>query len=333
MQNLAHKLSTSWYKQTTWWTYLLLPLALLFSFIVCLRRWLYQKKIKVITKLNVPVIVVGNITVGGTGKTPLVIYLANLLVAHGYRPGIISRGYKGQNKQWQIVSRDSDPLQVGDEAVLLALRTKCPVVIGRQRVAAAKALLANYGCDVILSDDGLQHYALGRDIEIAVVDGARGFGNGFLLPAGPLREPIKRLATVDFIVANGKNVDDAFLMKLSTNKLYNLQQPYLTVDLSELVGKAVHAIAAIGHPQRFFDLLQESGLEVTPHIFPDHYIFKVSDVDFPDEIMVIMTEKDAVKVKPFANKKLWCLPITAELPAKFDNDILVRLTECIQNKQ
>ena len=330
MQHLGHKLSVSWYQHSSWWPYLLLPLAMLFFLIIQIRRWVY--KIKCSDQFNVPIIVVGNITVGGTGKTPLVIYLAELLTAQGYHPGIISRGYKAENKRSQTITKNSDPLLVGDEALLLAIRTNCPVVINRDRTAAAKALLANYHCDVIISDDGLQHYALARDIEIAVIDGTRRFGNGFLLPAGPLREPVKRLATVDFIVANGTNTVDEFSMKLGINKLYNLQQPNLTLDLTTLKGKMVHAVAGIGNPERFFMLLRSMGLNIVPHAFADHYAFKASDVDFQDEFMVIMTEKDAVKAKKFNNKNLWCLPITAELPVKFDHDLLTQLEKCIKNK-
>ncbi len=325
MQNLKQKLSNSWYQQSTWWTYLLLPLTLFFSFIVHLRHFLYKKRFKAVNKLNAPVIVVGNITVGGTGKTPLVIYLAELLVTKGYRPGIVSRGYGGQNKRWSIVTKNSDPAQVGDEALLLVDRTHCPVIIGRNRVIAAKALLAHYGCDIIISDDGLQHYALARDIEIAVIDGVRRFGNGFLLPAGPLRESIKRLSSVDFVVTNGKNMLNEFSMELDVNKLYNLQQPNLTLDLLTLKGKKVHAVAGIGHPQRFFTLLQDAGLNIIPHTFSDHYAFKASDVDFHDQFMVIMTEKDATKCKSFKNERLWCLSVTASLSTNFADNLLERL--------
>ena len=323
MKNLQNKINAGWYGSSKWWMFVLLPLSIVFSIIVNIRYWLYKKKLKHSTKLDVPVIIVGNITVGGTGKTPLVIYLAKLLCRHGYRPGIVTRGYGGENKVCHTVTAYSKVNQVGDEAILIAQRTNCPLVVGHHRVAAVKKLLIEYQCDVVISDDGLQHYALARDIEIVVIDGLRRFGNNLLLPAGPLREPTKRLKTADFIVNNSGKVGlDEFSMELLKDKLYNLVRPKKTVTLADWQGKTVHAVAGIGHPQRFFAVLRLAGLKVLTHCFADHYIYQAKDVDFADGFAVIMTEKDAVKCQQFNNEQLWCLPITAQLSVEFDAKLL-----------
>ena len=237
------------------------PLSLVFQLLAAIRYWAYQAGILSQTKLAVPVIVVGNIVVGGSGKTPLVVYLVDLLTKAGYQPGIISRGYGGQASHWpQHVTATSDPLLVGDEPVLLAQRCQCPIVVAPNRVAAGQQLLANYACNVIVSDDGLQHYALQRDIEIAVMDTRRGIGNGWRLPAGPLRESIERLQTVDFVVynqADQANNDKIFApathhMSLQPIELVNLLNQQQTQPLAAFAERTVHAIAGIGDPQRFF---------------------------------------------------------------------------------
>jgi tetraacyldisaccharide 4'-kinase len=300
-----------WYKDA-FLGILLLPFAYIFSDIVRVRRFLYRKGILKSNTVPVPVIVVGNITVGGTGKTPLVIWLADLLTKSGYKPGIISRGYAGKSETWpQSVTENSDVNSVGDEALLIAKQTHLPVVVGALRVDAAKKLLADFDCNVVLSDDGLQHYRLNRDIEIAVIDGERRFGNGYCLPAGPLREPIERLSSVDFIVVNGnKYEDDEFSMQLVGDTAIRLSTGELK-PLQEFLGIDCHALAGIGNPERFFKLLESSGLSCTTHSFPDHYQFERDDIEFGDNKPVLMTEKDAVKCTHFAEPQHWYLPVKA----------------------
>lgn len=307
------------------WTALtvaLLPLSAIFCVIVALRRWAYRVGILRRTRLPIPVIVVGNISVGGTGKTPLVIALVELLRAHGWRPGVITRGYGGNATSWpQAVTAASDPTAVGDEAVLIARRTGVPVMAGPQRRESARALLAQ-ACDIVISDDGLQHYALVRDLEIAVIDGARGLGNGLCLPAGPLRESRARLRTVDARVVQGVAMGDAFVMRLQADDLRAVANER-TVALVDLP-RRVHAVAGIGNPARFFSSLSALGLTVVPHPFPDHHRFTAADLDFGDTLPVIMTEKDAVKCRAFARADVYYLPVRALLPAEFDTFILTQ---------
>lgn len=297
---------------------ILLPLSWLFCAIAIARRWLYALDVLTSHKLPVPVIVVGNISVGGTGKTPLVTWLVAHLKAQGYQPGIVSRGYGGKANHWpQQVRPDSDPRMVGDEAILLSRRCDCPMSVGPDRVAAAKALLEYTDCDIIVSDDGMQHYALGRDIEIAVVDGVRRFGNGHCLPAGPLREPQSRLQSVDLVITNGIAGVREYSMKLEPDSLWNLASPQEHRPLSAFRGITVHAVAGIGHPQRFFDQLTDSGLTVMEHPFPDHHPFSREDIQFDDELPVLMTEKDAVKCLDFAQPRHWCVPVQARIDERF----------------
>ncbi len=296
--------------------FFLAPLSWLFCAIVWLRRKIY--KLGFSHHVPVPVIVVGNITVGGTGKTPLVIWLGKFLRKNGFKPGIVSRGYGGQATTWpQAVFPDSDPRLVGDEPVLLARHSGCPVAIAPRRIIAVESLLDQ--CDLIICDDGLQHYALHRDIEIAVVDEKRRYGNGFCLPAGPLREPVSRLNSVDFIVFNGST------MLFDITSLRNVADKILLQDLSDLRGHTVHAIAGIGHPARFFACLREQGLILYCHEFPDHYHYCQSDIQFDDNFPVIMTEKDAVKCQRFAGPHHWYLPITARLSNEFSDHLLERI--------
>ncbi|MDD5275280.1 MAG: tetraacyldisaccharide 4'-kinase [Methylovulum sp.] len=321
-RTLARWVENIWYKDSIIGTWLM-PLGFLFSDIAQFRKFLYRLGMLKKHRLPVPVIVVGNITVGGTGKTPLIICLAKLLKEAGYRPGIISRGYGGQSASWpQSVDAGSDASQVGDEAVLMVKRTQCPVVVAPLRVAAAKQLLSETDCNVILSDDGLQHYALDRDIEIAVIDGERRFGNGYCLPAGPLREPINRLQSVDFIVVNGEKVEaNELAMQLVGDMAVNIatgeQKP-----LAEFAAVACHALAGIGNPERFFKLLAAAGLACTTHSFPDHYQFQQADIVFADSDPVLMTEKDAVKCTAFASQQHWYLPVIAVPETGFAEQLL-----------
>jgi tetraacyldisaccharide 4'-kinase len=309
---------------------LLYPLSLLFAAVAAIRRALYRLGWQSSVRMRVPVIVVGNITVGGTGKTPLVTWLAQFLKDNGYHPGIVTRGYGG-SEQVQEVRGESDPAVAGDEPVLLARRSTAPVFAGRKRPEAAAVLLRTHPkCDLILSDDGLQHYALARDLEIAVVDGERRFGNGFLLPAGPLREPVRRLSTVDAVVVNGDGTlpplhAPQYRMKLAGATFHNLLNPDFHASLGDLRGKALHAIAAIGNPQRFFARLQQAGLEFRAHPFPDHFRFSADDLAFAGDDIVLMTEKDAVKCQAFARESWWYLPVEAEVDPALGTLILNKL--------
>jgi tetraacyldisaccharide 4'-kinase len=306
----------------------LIPLSWIFRAAAALRRECYKRGILRSYSLPVPVIIVGNISVGGTGKTPLLIYLAELLRVAGRRPGIVSRGYGGQSAHWpRRVYRNSDPTDVGDEAILIAERTGCPVAVGPRRADAAQLLLENQECDMILSDDGLQHYALQRTLEIAVIDGERRFGNGYCLPAGPLREPVSRLNSVDLTVCNGRSGNRGeYLMQIHGNIALNLSTGE-SQPLSYFVGRPCHAFAGIGNPQRFFELLQDAGISCETHIFPDHYAYRRADIDFPDGAPVLMTEKDAVKCRRFRKGNFWYIPAKAELPKTFDEHFLHLLEE------
>jgi tetraacyldisaccharide 4'-kinase len=299
---------------------ILTPVSWFFCLVVWLRRLLYKSGVLAVYRAPVPVLVVGNITVGGTGKTPLVVWLVELLMNLGYRPGIVSRGYRGKSATWpRSVDWNSDPLEVGDEPVLLARRTRCPVCVGPDRPAAAKWLIEQAGCDFIVSDDGLQHYALARDLEIAVVDGERRLGNGLCLPAGPLRERASRLTTVDLIIANGVGRDGEHAMKLSATAAVNLQDAGLNRALEDFIGGPVHAVAGIGNPARFFKTLRQKGLDVIEHPFPDHHDFRFADIFFKDEFPVLMTEKDAVKCARFAKVSHWFLKVDADPDSNFTN--------------
>jgi len=304
------------------------PLSALFGLIVKVRGFLYSKGYLKSTQLPVPVLVVGNITVGGTGKTPMVIYLAELLKAAGYSPGIISRGYGGIASSWpQQVRADSDARVVGDEAKILAARTDCPVAVGPKRVDSALALIKHHGCDIIISDDGLQHYALQRDIEIVLIDGERRQGNGYLLPAGPLREPVERLKSVDFIVCNGLANKGEFPLQIDGDIAVRINDESKQKELRELGNHPCHALAGLGNPARFFAHLKKFGLAFDSHTFPDHYIYTQQDISFDDDNQVLMTEKDAVKCTTIATDKHWYVPIKAKMSEKFSLSLLALIKE------
>jgi tetraacyldisaccharide 4'-kinase len=308
-------LERSWYApHRSPLTLLLLPLAGVYCLLSLVRRLTYRCRLARTHRLSVPVIVVGNITVGGTGKTPLVIWLARYLRELGYHPGIVSRGYGGRSPSWPVaVDADSDPAMVGDEPVLLARHSECPVCVGPDRVRAARQLLREQPCDVLLSDDGLQHLRMERDIEIAVVDGERRLGNGLCLPAGPLREPARRLRRVDLVVVNGGRPEPGeFVMTLRDQALVRLSDGS-TRPADSVRGETVHAVAGIGSPQRFFSQLERLGAHVIRHAFPDHHPFVATDLDFAsDGRSLIMTEKDAVKCRSFADERCWYLAVAAE---------------------
>ncbi|MDP1870986.1 MAG: tetraacyldisaccharide 4'-kinase [Gallionella sp.] len=314
-----------WY-QRNWRHLLLLPASWLFGAMAALRRTLYRHSVLRSFKLSVPVIVIGNISVGGTGKTPLTLKLAQQLSNAGRHPVIISRGFGG-NKAQQAVTPGSTAEEVGDEPKLMAQRGICPVWVGRDRVATAQAALqAHPLCDVILCDDGLQHYRLQRDVEIVVIDGVRRFGNGYLLPAGPLREPVSRLASVDAVVINGgKNTPGQYSMHLSGDIFYHLNDPKKTATALDFKNLRIHAIAGIGHPQRYFDHLSTLGLTVTPHAFPDHHPYTQDELIYPDCDALLLTEKDAVKCAAFADDKYWVLRVDAQIDPALTEHLLRKI--------
>ena len=307
----------------------LLPLACLYAAVSAIRRRLYRWHLLRPIAVKVPVIVVGNITAGGTGKTPLVLWMAKGLASRGWRPGIITRGYGGKCSMAKEVLASSDPLEVGDEAVLLARRSGCPVWRGTDRVLAGRSLLsAHPDCNCLISDDGLQHYRLSRQVEIAVVDGARGLGNRLPLPSGPLREPASRLDAVDAVVVNGmagSEREGVFGMQLGGDGLVNMVSGRRALQPTVGLAKRVHAVAGIGNPGRFFQTLRSMGLEPLEHPFPDHHAFVRQDLLFSDGHPVVMTEKDAVKCSSFAERSWWYLPVTASVDTGLLDIVLERI--------
>ncbi len=307
------------------------------------RRGLYRLGIKEQATVPVPVIVVGNVTVGGTGKTPFVIWLARELGARGFTPGIVTRGYGGRAAEWpQRVLATSSADDVGDEPVLIARRTGCPVQAGPDRAAAAAALLREAPqVDVILADDGLQHYRLARAFEIAVIDGVRGLGNGQCLPAGPLREPAARLATVDAVVIHGRPVErrDAthaglpvngpqVAMSLTVSRVYRLADG-AEARLDAFAGQPVHALAGIGHPERFFRMLEDAGMSVQRHPLADHARIRAQDLPVKPAWPLLMTEKDAVKLRGVARADVWCVAVDAVVGAAEGSRLLAAIEATI----
>ena len=334
----TERLVAAWYApRLTPLTAALLPLSLMFSAVAAIRRWVYRAGIAHAASLPVPVIVVGSILAGGVGKTPLTRALAAALKNTGWRPGIVSRGYGGSNVRPRAVTPGDDPAEVGDEPLLLA-HDALPVWIGRDRVEAARALLAAHPeCDVILADDGLQHYALRREFEIAVIDGARGFGNGRMLPSGPLREPPSRLDRVDALVRLTTEdepspvIDSGRETAMSYEPLpwRNLRQADAIADPAQWRAGALHAVAGIGNPARFFALLHRLGFDPVCHPFPDHYRYARADLAFPDATAILMTEKDAVKCAGFADTRCWYLPVRARI----DPALIARVERTIRGRQ
>ena len=318
----------SWYNKSLW-LYLLYPFSLLFSYLTSRRRRKFLKnKIKSFSS-NLPVIVVGNLTIGGTGKTPLVKYIASELIKRGYKPGIVSRGYGGNFKETLKVEQDTPVKQTGDEAQILS-KLNIPFYIDKNRVRAVETISKNHDCDVIISDDGLQHYNMKRDIEIAVIDGKRRFGNKLTFPAGPLRESIKRLNTVDFVVNNsGPSEENEFLMNISPSEFVHLKSGKTYGIEDWPMHKQIHAVAGLGNPSRFFDLLEKLGFEIIRHPFPDHHNFDSSDLYYLDHLPIVMTEKDASKCKEFDNNKIWYLKIEADVNNKFIDQLENKLKTII----
>lgn len=327
---MSKYLQSFWYQSASAVPIWLRALALVYATAVRIRRTLYLRGILSRYRAPVSVIVVGNLTVGGAGKTPCVIWLCETLRAAGLTPGVVSRGYGGKATEWpQAVVAESDVTLVGDEPVLIAARTGCAVYVAPNRPQAVRALLAAQpDVDVVVSDDGLQHYALERDIEIVVIDGARRFGNEYCLPAGPLRESLTRLESVDFRICNsGTARVGEKSMQLVMAQARNLVRPDWTCHLNELAGTRVHALAGIGHPSRFFNQLRAAGLDIIEHPFPDHHPFRASDIYFDDEFPVLMTEKDAVKCAQFADMQHWAVPVQAQMEAGFARELIDRLCQ------
>ena len=300
-------------------------LALLYGALSGLRRWLYRRGVLRTHRGGGAGVVVGNITAGGTGKTPFAIALVRRLRMAGYRPGVASRGHgRRDERRPRWVEAGDDAALTGDEPLLVAMQTGVKVRVDRDRVAAARALAAA-GCDVVVCDDGLQHYRLARDVEVELIDGRRRYGNGQLLPAGPLREPAARGRDCHFRVVNLAGGEAAtaahpaeagfgeWPMRLRAGEARPLL-PGRSRPLADFAGQRVHAVAGIGHPQRFFTMLREAGIAVVPHAFPDHHAYVAADFEFGSDLPVLMTEKDAVKCQPFAGERFYAVPVEAELP-------------------
>ncbi len=317
-------LQRQWYQRASpplW----LLPFSLLFALMLRLRCWMVGLGWFSIHRLPVPVVVVGNITVGGTGKTPLTLALVAVLQRQGWHPGIISRGYGGTVLDVCAVHADDNPAEVGDEPVLMANRARVPVWVAQDRVRAGRALLrAHPEVNVLISDDGLQHLALARDMEIAVVDGQRLLGNGALLPAGPLREPGSRLDSVDAVVVNGLPRHDfptrspQFGMTLQGSTWVSLSRASEQVPLMHFRGQTCHVVAGIGNPERFFEYVENLGITVIPHVFPDHHAYVPEELHFDLLAPLLMTEKDGIKCRRFALPSTWMLPVDAMLDPGFE---------------
>ncbi len=331
---IEQELTALWYRESGW-AALLAPLAALYGVLVRARRRAYAAGWPRTERVGAPVVVIGNLTVGGTGKTPLTIWLARQLTAAGLRVGIVSGGYgRSGGGRPLAVQSDSDWRQVGDEPLLLARRTACPTIVAANRAAGARALAAQ-GAQVVLADDGLQHLRLGRECEIVVVDGARGLGNGRLLPAGPLREPVSGRPPSDVLVLNGPpehaslaalpHTPAALSMRLVAGDAVRLDGGEPPRALREFAGQRVHAVAAIGNPARFFRELRAHGIEVIEHAFPDHHRFAAAELVFADGLPVLMTEKDAVKCVAFADPRLWYVPVAAQFSAPEAHELLARV--------
>lgn len=338
-------LEESWYRGDGWLV-VLWPLSLLFRLLAWLRR-IYHSSVAKTNTTPLPVVVVGNITVGGTGKTPFIIGLGKALQRAGLRPGVISRGYLGKAPHYPYwVEADSPVEEVGDEALLIARTLGCPMVVDPDRVQALQELSSNRQCDVVLSDDGLQHYALPRDLEIVVVDGERLFGNRWCLPAGPLREPVSRLDSVSFVVVNGsaKEVNSipgshkVYQMELKPAYLVNLlsgeKKPFRGAPFN--IGTNVHAVTGIGNPNRFFNLLSTLPYEITRHDFPDHHPFSEKDfkaLEIDERQPIVMTEKDAVKCEPFAAANFWYLTVEVDLPEELVGKLIAEMVNLMKQRK
>jgi tetraacyldisaccharide 4'-kinase len=319
-----------WYRRGAI-AWLLWPCSVLFGMVVALRRFFYKIRVLKSVHPGIPVIVVGNLTVGGSGKTPLVLWIAEFLKSKGWSPAIVSRGYGGRVEAPRAATVASEPEEVGDEPIMLSRRSGCPVWVGPDRVNVIAALRAQHpDVDVLVLDDGLQHYRLRRNLEIAVVD-SRGFGNGFLIPAGPLREPRRRLRSVDAVVSHGSALK-GFKMELEGDVAHRMTDSRERRPLQSWRGQKLHAAAGIGNPSRFFVHVGSRGPKVVPHPFPDHHRFTPDELEFADEAPVLVTEKDAVKLRRYARPSWWVLPVSAKLDPAFADWLLRKTDEWRRSK-
>lgn len=332
--SLGNRLLSAWYRDAAWLT-ALVPLEWIYRRVVAARTHAYATGRKATWRAPVPVVVVGNITLGGTGKSPLVAWLARWLTERGHRPGILSRGYGGQSSAYPLlVGPDTPASQCGDEPLMLAGQTGVPVVVDPRRPRGGRCLI-EAGCDVLIADDGLQHLALGRDIELIVVDGERGFGNGRCLPAGPLREPLSRLATSDAVIVNGvprqSLIPAFFSMQLEPRQWRRLVDDVRFPVAPVPFAANVHAVAGIGHPERFFRTLEQLGLRVQPHPLPDHHALQARDLAFDDDLPVVMTAKDAVKCRDWVDRRCWVLDVEARPGREFIDWLDARMERLFQD--
>jgi len=314
MARLGTGLVNAWYSGS-WWLIFLRPIELVFRSVSAIRRWVYSSGVKTPWRASVPVVVVGNITVGGTGKTPVVIALVEYLQSQGFSPGVVSRGYGAISGEFpHQVGTSSNAKDCGDEPLLIYQRTRCPCVVAPLRVEAAQYLLSENDVDIVICDDGLQHYALARDMEIVVVDQERGLGNGFCLPAGPLREPARRLRGVDHVLYRGSN-DDSFGVQYSCDRLVNVHTGQCLPLSPQSIGEEIQAFAGIGQPGQFFRMLEQLGFSVTRHNFGDHHEYTQADIECIGTMPIVMTEKDAVKCRELAiEANTWFARLDAQLP-------------------
>ncbi len=328
---MINKLESGWSKPG-WMNYALLPVSWLYIFLHNMKVWTYWAGLRKVTRVKVPVIVIGGISVGGSGKTPLVISIVKHLKARGYRPGVISRGYKGKSDKWpRLVTSDTPVREVGDEAMFIHVSTALPVVVGPDRVQDAKVLIENSDCDVIVSDDGFQHLALYRDLNIAIIDSQFGFGNGWCLPAGPLREPIHALKRADIRVRNGSfgfvSEEDNYTMDMKIIAIRNLADGK-TIDPVAFKNNPVHVAVALGNPERFFRQLEELGFDIIRHRFADHHFYRPGDLMFDDELPILLTEKDAIKCHDLPNKeRLFVVEAEARVDSGFFQEIKSHLDQ------
>jgi tetraacyldisaccharide 4'-kinase len=331
---VARRLQRAWYRSSP--PLLLLPLCWLYRGVIAVRAALYRAGLLRTAHPGVPVVVVGNITVGGTGKTPVVQWLASRLHGQGIAVGIASRGHRGSDPGPRLVGAGTTAAQVGDEALMLARATGVPVCVARRRIEAARELVRR-GCELVLCDDGLQHLALRRDFAIAVVDARRGLGNGALLPAGPLREPASRLEQVDLVLLNGDGSSPRLPDRVRGGAVRFRLEPGAAQPLAggaprplrAFAGVRVHAVAGIGDPERFFISLREAGLDAVGHAFADHHAYVREDLDFGDDLPVLMTQKDAVKCEAFADGRMWCVPAGARFAPADAERIVDRITDLL----
>jgi tetraacyldisaccharide 4'-kinase len=329
--SLAARVQRIWYggEPVPWWLGALQPVYRMLRAAVLL-PWRFGWRRP--ARIGVPVVVVGNLTAGGSGKTPLVIALVTALRGHGFTPGVVSRGYGGRLRGPLLLDAASLPGDAGDEPCLIRQETGVAVAVGRDRVAAAR-LLVETGVDVIIADDGLQHAALARDVEICVIDGARRFGNRRLLPAGPLRETVERLQSVDFIVCNGGTPGPGEMpMRLEPVALVALDDPADHRPLASLAGRRVHALAGIGNPQRFFSMLRDAGIGPVAHAFPDHHRYVAADLAFAEPLPLLMTAKDAIKCRAFAPRDARYLAVRAWIPEALVQHLALRLRAAVNSR-